>query len=316
MRADQVNSSAPHAAGLGPLIYIIASGRSGSTLIERAISSSARVVALGEVHQLWRLPLEEVLCSCGCRTNECPFWTELFRTLKLTDSELKRLLTLEQRVVRNTFLASKLFNLDRIGSDPEVREFLGWQERIFAEARRISGAQIVVDSSKAGPRGWILASGQSPLFLHLRRDASAVLHSWSHPKYDKALGRMMIHKGAFQATSEWAKVESSVRLIRRNEMVQRIDYATFCEHPRKTLSDALDDQFTGLTDSMAWLGEKEVQTSSDYHTVGGNPDRYERGSIKIVTRNAQPSAQGPDGKVLKKPVLSRTLAYGLNRLFP
>ena len=59
------------------ITYILGAGRSGSTVLERLLSSAPDVVGVGEVATLWRQPLSDLTCSCGAPAPECAFWTDV-----------------------------------------------------------------------------------------------------------------------------------------------------------------------------------------------------------------------------------------------
>lgn len=173
------------------LLYIIGSGRSGSTVMERVINSSPRFCGVGEIHALWRLPIADLMCSCGARVPDCGFWSQALEQADIGARELTRLAELERSVVRNTYLMTLRYDLGRIRNDDRLAEFTALQERLFAGVRAASGAEVVLDSSKAGPRAFVLAAGLDPVFLHAYRGAEDVIASWRRPKFEPSTGTPM-----------------------------------------------------------------------------------------------------------------------------
>ena len=57
--------------------YILGAGRSGSTVLERLLSSAPGVVGTGEIATLWRRTLSALTCSCGAPAPDCPFWVDV-----------------------------------------------------------------------------------------------------------------------------------------------------------------------------------------------------------------------------------------------
>ena len=100
--------------------------------------------------------LPELMCSCGERMWKCPFWSAVMSDCHLDSGAIRRLYELERAVVRNKFLIANRFDVDAISDHPGVSEYTEWQERIYWSVRRISGREVVVDSSKSGPRAWLL----------------------------------------------------------------------------------------------------------------------------------------------------------------
>ena len=62
------------------VLLIVGSGRSGSTLFERALGGVPGVAALGEMVHMWdRAVRDDELCACGQPFGNCPFWTAVGR---------------------------------------------------------------------------------------------------------------------------------------------------------------------------------------------------------------------------------------------
>jgi hypothetical protein len=62
----------------GPVLYISAWGRSGSTIIDNVLGAYPEVVSVGELHHLWgRGLLWKRGCGCGKPVRSCPFWADV-----------------------------------------------------------------------------------------------------------------------------------------------------------------------------------------------------------------------------------------------
>lgn len=271
------------------ILYVVGSGRSGSTVIERVLTTSPNVTAVGEVHALWRLPVQDLLCSCGQRVPDCSFWQGALEHAQIGTAEIDRLRELEWKVVRNKFLLKKRYDLDAIRLDPDVATFVDLQKRLFDGISQVSGASIVLDSSKAGPRAWLLAVGLSPVFLHAYRSAEDVIASWRKPKFEPSTGSLMKKPPIWEAAMDWVKVEQAARSLSKRSNVRRINYLDFANDPRTALEAALDPVFPGLTAELAWTSHQSVRPSTDYHSVLGNPDRFDSADIVIKPKKADRS---------------------------
>ncbi|WP_422048920.1 hypothetical protein [Shimia sp.] len=265
------------------LIYIVGSGRSGSTVMERVLNSSDRLVGVGEIHALWRLPIDGLMCSCGATVPDCTFWQSALSHAEIDADDLAELAELEDSVIRNKFLVRKRYDLRKIARDPGIVRFNALQARLFDGVRVASGAEIVLDSSKAGPRAWALAASERPpVFLHAYRNARDVIASWRKPKFEPSTNSLMNKPSLGNAALDWIKVEQAARsLARRGQKVSRVNYLDFAKAPRPTLHAALEPWFSGLVDTMNWRGERDVAPGAQYHSVLGNPDRFDRGVIQI-----------------------------------
>ncbi len=213
----------------------------------------------------------------------CAFWQQVLDRAGIGEAELAELAMLERRIVRNKFLAPLLYDLRRIRRDADVARFNALQSRLFDAVRFASGSEIVLDSSKAGSRAWVLAAAEHPpLFLHLYRDPADVIASWRKPKFEPSTGALMKKPSLARAAWDWIKVEQAARSLQQpRQTVRRVDYLAFAQAPRKELAAALDQYLPGLVDTVAWQGETKVAPRMQYHSVLGNPDRFDNGVIAI-----------------------------------
>lgn len=273
------------------LMYIVGSGRSGSTVIERVLNAAPNVISVGEVHALWRLPVADLLCSCGSRVPDCAFWQEALEDAGIGRPALQRLAQLEREVVRNRYLMQLRFDLNRIRTDDRLSEFAALQAALMQGVRKAGRADIVLDSSKAGPRAWALAAHLDPLFLHVYRGAEDVIASWRRPKFEPSTGAPMKKPGLAEAALDWVKAEQAARGLAGVANVSRINYSAFASAPRPTLETALDELLPGLVATVNWVSPRSVHPARQYHSVLGNPDRFDKADILIAPQKASDRAR-------------------------
>ena len=266
------------------LLYLVGSGRGGSTLLERVLNSSPTAFALGEFHCLWRLPVERIVCACGQPFARCEFWTGAMARSGLGTQGLARLRELEPLVARSHVIARRRFSLAALDADARVRQYLALQQAVLDAVARDSGATWLIDSSKAGPRAWLVATDVRPLLLHLHRDAVDVLASWRQPKWDPSLKAPMHKPSVAAAAVDWIKAEAWATSLAARRPVRRIDYAQLVSAPREALARALAADAPALVESIQWLDERSVRPSPAYHSLNGNPDRFDAGAITIAAR--------------------------------
>lgn len=275
------------------IIYISGSGRSGSTLLERIINSSNDFFSLGELHCLWRLPFDAITCSCGTPFSDDNFWQDILDRARITSREIAKLRRLEDEVCRTPFLAAMRYSLDAVRQDDRVRQFLALQLRIFDAISEATGASFLVDSSKAGPRAWLLACDPRVRILHLYRDPGDVIASWRSAKYDKGLNGDMQRLSVRRAAMDWGKVEYLIRKLEGQTRIAKIDYRQLCETPAKMVDTALNALLeTGFT-PFDWIDEHKFMPAPSYHSLNGNPDRFSSGPVHISARTLDHSHLPP-----------------------
>lgn len=265
-------------------IYISGSGRSGSTMVERLLHAGGVGFALGEFHCLWRIPRSEQTCACGKPAADDEFWSEVLHRASLSANDLSELERLEQAVVRTGYIARHGFNVERLARQSEVRAFLALQNQLFSAIAQRSGHNVLIDSSKAGPRAWILACDPDVRFLHLWRDPADVIASWRSRKFDRGLGTEMQRLSITRAALDWIKVEELMRRLARQIDVASLSYRAICINPRNELDAALAALGLPPIEKSRWLASHTMMPVSEYHSLNGNPDRFGRDSITVSMR--------------------------------
>lgn len=266
------------------IIYISGSGRSGSTLIERILHSSPGACSLGELHCLWRLPAAEIACSCGERLPDDPFWRRILADAAIDEAAIAELRALEEAVCRTGFIARHGFSLEALRADRSVQRFLELQFRLFEAISAVSGCETLVDSSKAGPRAWLLACDPRVRIVHLYRDPTDVLVSWRSSKFDPGLGTAMKRMSIRAAAMDWWKVEDLARRLSRDAPVAWMNYHRFCAEPQASLEATLAELDLAVPPAPRWTRPDTVEQGENYHSLNGNPDRFDKTAIKVSLR--------------------------------
>ena len=170
-----------------PVLFIGGLGRSGSTLLDLLLAGVPGMVPVGELRHLWTRGLrDDDRCACGARFSACPFWNAVgdHSFGGWTNVDADRTIALARRVDRHR----RLMTTAPAWREPshELRRYGEMLEQLFAGILAVSGGEVVIDSSKDPPHGFVLrrTPGIDLRIVHLVRDSRGVAESWG-----KALSR-------------------------------------------------------------------------------------------------------------------------------
>ncbi|MFI5935610.1 sulfotransferase family protein [Actinoplanes sp. NPDC051494] len=268
------------------VLYLGGLGRSGTTLVERLLGELPSVCALGEIVHLWQRDIRDnERCGCGARFAACTFWRRVGDRAfgGWGNVDVDRVHELRDAVERTRFIP-RLAGA-RI-PDPAVREYASFYARIYAAAAEVSGAEVVVDSSKHSALAHVLrwADGVDLRVVHVVRDPRGVAYSWtktvSRPEADGADEMTRYSPG--RSAMLWNAHNAAFGLLaRRGVAVRRIRYEQFLADPRAALTDLADFAGIPLTDrDLGFLGDGYADLGVG-HSAAGNPMRFTVGRLPL-----------------------------------
>jgi hypothetical protein len=284
------------------VLYVGGLGRSGTTLIERVLGELPGVCALGEVVHLWQRDIrDDERCGCGARFSECEFWravgVKAFGGWERVD--VHRILALQELVERTRHIPV-LATARRRDFSALVIEYAEYYARIYAAAAAVSGASVIIDSSKHSALAHCLRHCDEIdlRVLHVVRDPRGVAYSWtktvSRPETD---GRQeMTRYTPARSAVLWNAHNAAFGLLRqRGVAVRRVRYEDFLANPREVVNKVA--AFVCMDTSMAaleFLAADSVQLGQS-HSAAGNPMRFRTGEVELrpdeAWRNALPPRQ-------------------------
>jgi len=277
-----------------PVLYVGGLGRSGSTLLERAIAQVDGVACVGEVVHLWERGLRDnELCGCGTPFLHCDFWSRVGASAfgGWDTLDVDEILALKASVDRTRF-AHRLLS-DEITGDfgSRVRRYGDVLTRLYSAVLEVSGASIVVDASKHASTALVLRA--TPAIdlrvLHVVRDSPAVAYSWTKkiPRPEAGPDEYMATWSPTQTAMHWTSENALLdRLTRAGTPTQLVRYEDFAADPRATLSELL--AFLGRADDTSALSFVDGHSMhlDPSHTVAGNPMRFTSGRVDVVPDTA------------------------------
>jgi UDP-N-acetylglucosamine transferase subunit ALG13 len=280
--------------GRSTVLFLGGFGRSGSTLVERLVGELPGACALGEVVHLWERALrDDELCGCGERFHECPFWRKIGDVAfgGWDNLDPRHVLSLKHTVDRNRYVPQLAAPQLRPAMRRAVAEYVRLYERLYAAALQVSGATVLIDSSKHASLAFALRwSPQLDLrVLHIVRDSPGVAYSWTkrvrRPEAAAEEDYMPTYSPA-RAGLLWSAYNGMFELLAaRGARTRRLRYEDLLADPTGSLREVAS--FAGLNaETAAGLvthgrGDMAVVELSATHTVAGNPMRFDTGRVTL-----------------------------------
>lgn len=270
------------------VLYITGSGRSGSTLIDNVLGQIPGRFSAGEVTYFWsRSILEGRRCGCGHTSSECEVWSQVIDRLRPFEaSDATQMVAAARRGtrIRHVPLMMSQRGMARLHGTMGA-DYVGRLQDLYLAIREVTGARVIVDSSKFPGYGAVVAS--LPLVnlkaLHVVRDPRAVAYSWlrlkEQPDSD-ALAHMMTRKPRTVAPRWVATNLAAERLFgKRPGGYALMRYEDFVAQPRVALDRALLTLgYEPLPDGL--VHDQSVELGPN-HTVSGNPSRFRTGTVDL-----------------------------------
>lgn len=264
------------------VLFVAGIGRSGSTLISRLAGQIPGTVGVGELRYLWeRSLLNDRMCGCGLNFSSCPFWQDVgqraFGGWKNVDAE--HAFALRRGVERTHFVPALASGLASQEFRSKVAEYADLMARVYAAIRDVSGAEVVVDSSKYPPTAYLVrrAPGVSLRVVHLVRASQGVAYSWqkvlSRPDRD---GKPLAQFPPSRSATRWDVYNVLLDCLAITGVPRiLVRYEDFVSDPEPQLARMA--ALAGVSyDSLDFLDGSRVELRQD-HSLEGNPMKFRIG---------------------------------------
>jgi len=271
------------------VLYLGGLGRSGSTLLERTLGQLDGVVGIGEAVHLWERGLAaDEPCGCGQPFSRCPFWVEVGRVAYggWSQVDLPAVLAAKAGVDRTRYAPALAAGALAPVVAARARRYRALLGRLYTAVGEVSGARLVVDSSKHASYAYLLRGVPEVDLevLHVVRDAPAVAYAWAKetPREPGAAEAMMTRWSPLQTALQWDAQNGLVSaLAALGTRVHRVRYEDFVTAPAVTvtaLAERLGRPVPAPVAGYLRDGVVDLRTS---HTVSGNPSRLRTGPTEI-----------------------------------
>jgi hypothetical protein len=278
------------------VVFVGGYGRSGSTIIDVLLNRVPGVIAVGEFRHLFGRALgDNELCSCSKPFRDCEFWGKVLAEAFPDGVDRERVQRAVKRINRLVMLPG--LRWPRLMSK-RTREDITLYRQTFTAAYRavakVSGASVVVDSTKYPVHGWVL---RSMLSLDLQvmllvRDPRAVAFSWTRKRLRPEVHweqREMPRYNVVRSAIAWNLSNSITAKLRRNVQHYRVQrYENFVSNPPHELADIASFCLGAPTKLPKDLFDVQPHVP---HTIAGNPVRI--GSEQVQVRKDDEWKQMP-----------------------
>lgn len=250
------------------VLFIGGAGRSGTTLVDRILGQIPAVFSAGELCHIWsRSFAEDQLCGCGTPFSQCPFWKRVMDEAFPNSEQVAvhRVLRLQRSVDRVRYIPLSLMpHLRTRQFTARLVGYLDLLNRLYKAIHRVSGSQVIVDSSKNPSHGFLL--GLLPdvelYVLHLVRDSRAVAYSWQRRRQRTEIHRkteFMPILNAYKSSLDWVMFNLLVYIMRYRRVNHlSVRYEDFAYDPRAAVMKIL--QFLGMGDTkVTHINGSEVE---------------------------------------------------------
>lgn len=270
------------------VVYIMGSGRSGSTVLDTVLGNHACIESVGELANAGRAwGSTNEYCSCGLRAGDCGFWKDVKNDW---ESRLPSALSSGDwwKLQREFERIRSLFKTMRHGARQSTmfEQYATGIRELYRALQAVSGAEFIVDSSKNPVRALALSYVQDIdlKLIHLVRDPRGVAWSYKKPYKQNSAGGVQVEMSgeAIARTSlRWRLAnnlsEMATRCVSREDAF-RIRYEDFVFDPEGVLHEV--GNMIGLDFSWIISGILQGGGFNVGHSIAGNRVRMS-GEIRL-----------------------------------
>ncbi len=202
---DRVPSEQP----LPEVLYIMGTGRSGTTILEILLANNPGFAGVGEVKHIFRDGfIADHVCSCGKPTSGCELWSEVLRRTAWSRQDCARLGDTVQDLESHQHFPLIWANL---GAKQAREQYSLAARDLFRSVAAVRQCRVVVDSSKFAGRALLLSQAlpERIKVLCITRSAAGLLKAFA--KKNEGEQRP---KGALAASAYYLYVLLCMRLVK------------------------------------------------------------------------------------------------------
>lgn len=296
-----------------PVLFIAGYGRSGSTMLSRVLGQADGFLSNGELRFIWEESFaENQPCGCGQPFLKCPFWGAVIEEAYggFDQIDLKEIVELKRRVDRMRYIPQAMSSWRNVEYHENLKKYAEILGKLYAAIHKVSGGQVIVDSSKDPSYPYVLANVPNIELrvVHLVRDSRAAAYSWarkrvkheipvedseavSHPWFTRKFkfkseiedGKKRVYMGQrtpFDSAVGWMRANTLVEPLRtKSTRYKRVRYEDLVANPEMFIPEILA-LWDGDGQRPPIKAGRTVELTDD-HSVAGNPMRFQQGAVEL-----------------------------------
>jgi hypothetical protein len=267
------------------VVYVAGAGRSGSTVLDRILGTIPGTVSTNELNRIWIDGFSDnKRCACGQAFRECSFWRKVVAQAfgELRQFDPVRMKEVWQTVDHSRHFLQLLSPVKLASFKKRLAEYQDTLRRLYFAIAEVSGAEIIVDSSKI-PSGALILKGVPGLevhVIHLVRDARACVYAWQKKKQNAKSGVALRQYTPLRTVMFWMMRNTFASLLATQLPYVRIRYEDLMKNPRHELQHLLDRLAPFAGQRLSFAAEAAIALP-EYHSISGNPDRFSTGVTNL-----------------------------------
>ena len=269
------------------LLFVAGAGRSGTTILNTILGQVPGMVAVGEVRYIWERAFgENHRCGCGEPFARCPFWSDVIDRAfgpagAPAPGPVSADLLARLRILRvPAMLARSAVGRSAVPEHPHDAAIAA----IYQALADTPGVEVIVDSSKLPPYGKLLERlpGVELSVVNVVRDPRANAWSWRRVKRtnDRDDGATMERLALWRSSLVWSAWNTLLGVWwPPGPRSLNVRYEDFVVRP-KEITKEIVSMVGGRTDALPFVDERSISLAPT-HTVAGNPNRHQQGTVTI-----------------------------------
>jgi hypothetical protein len=281
------------------VLYIAGWGRSGSTILARILGQIEGFFHGGELRTIWVDGLKpKGLCGCGVPVRECSVWKSVFYRgfggIEQINPQAMNQLRQISEPRTSEILLTRFFPPTQAKLLSRLTQYHTVLAHLYGAIEEVTGSRVIVDDSNHP--GYAYTLSMMPdidlYIVHLIRDPRATAYSW-WKRRKKGLGTYTIQENSLGWNMRNLVTETLQKFS--PEKYLRLFYEDFATHPQASIQRILT-MLQEYPSQLPFISEDEVKLGIT-HTVFGNPNRTESGTIKIQLDNDWKYKLNPSEKI-------------------